>query len=156
MLRNIETQFFLSLMAFGKSVNISPARCRERIYLWSWGLGSQPEIEAGSQWWQHDILATRPVVSDKGPGPLALQERILTKTESSEASKVLRGKKSTVHVNRHTGRLRERESLNSWWFELLLWGTSSGFPSASHFWFAWFTVHIWYISGSSHVCTHNS
>ena len=24
------------------------------------------------------------------------------------------------------------------------------------FWFAWFTVHIWYISGSSHVCTHVS
>ena len=33
MLRNIETQFFLSLMAFGKSVNISPARWREMIYL---------------------------------------------------------------------------------------------------------------------------
>ena len=32
------------------------------------------------------ILATRPVVSDKGPGPSALQERILTKTESSEIS----------------------------------------------------------------------
>ena len=33
MLRNIEIQFFLSLMAFGKSVNISPARWREMIYL---------------------------------------------------------------------------------------------------------------------------
>ena len=32
------------------------------------------------------ILAIRPVVSDKGPGPLALQKRISKKTESSEAS----------------------------------------------------------------------
>ena len=31
------------------------------------------------------ILATRPVVSDKGPGPSALQ-RIHTKVESSETS----------------------------------------------------------------------
>ena len=36
-------------------------------------------------------------------------------------------------MNRHTGRLRERESLNSWQSELLLWGISSGFPLASHF-----------------------
>ena len=38
------------------------------------------------------ILATRPVVSDKGPGPSALQERILTKTESSEISKKVKVK----------------------------------------------------------------
>ena len=36
-------------------------------------------------------------------------------------------------MNRHTGRLRERESLNSWQFELLLWGISSGFLLAGHF-----------------------
>ena len=45
---------------------------------WSWitsacsglerGLGSQPETEAGTRWWKHQILATRPAVSDKGPG----------------------------------------------------------------------------------------
>ena len=47
-----------------------------------------------------------PVVSDKGPGPLGLQKRISTKTESSEASKIfLRRKKSTVHVYR--GRVPE-------------------------------------------------
>ena len=40
-----------------------------------------------------------PVVSHKGPGPLCLQKRISTKTESSEASKMfLRRKKSTVSV----------------------------------------------------------
>ena len=36
-------------------------------------------------------------------------------------------------MNRHTGRLRERELLNSWQFELLLWGISSGFLLAGHF-----------------------
>ena len=45
---------------------------------WSWitsacsglerGLGSQPETEAGTRWWKHQNLATRPAVSDKGPG----------------------------------------------------------------------------------------
>ena len=51
-------------------------------------MGSQPETEAGSQWGEHQILATRPVVSDKGPGPLALQKRIPTKMESNEPNKV--------------------------------------------------------------------
>ena len=71
-------------------------------------LGSQPEVEAGSLWRKHQILATSPVVSDKGPGPLALQKRIPTKMESSEASIYLEEKKSTVCVGRHTGRVRER------------------------------------------------
>ena len=54
------------------------------------------------------MLATRPVVSDKGPGPPALQERISTKRESSGASQVCIGrKKSAVPTDRHTGRLRE-------------------------------------------------
>ena len=53
------------------------------------------------------MLATRPVVSDKGAGSLALQKIISTKTESSEASKVFtRRRKSTIHVERHTHRLR--------------------------------------------------
>ena len=37
-------------------------------------MGSQPETEAGSQWGEHQILATRPVVSDKGPGPLVCRK----------------------------------------------------------------------------------
>ena len=46
---------------------------------------------------------------------------------------LLEGKR--VHVGRHTGRLREREShwvTPSWLFESLLWGISSGFPLANH------------------------
>ena len=51
-----------------------------------WGLASQVEIEAGSRQWEQQILTTGPVVSDKGPGFLALQKRIPTKTECNEAS----------------------------------------------------------------------
>ena len=50
------------------------------------GLSSQVEIEAGSWQWEQQILTTGPVVSDKGPGFLALQKRIPTKMECSEAS----------------------------------------------------------------------
>ena len=53
------------------------------------------------------MLATRPVVSDKGPGPSALQTKTSTERESSGASQVcIQRKKSTVPVDRHTGRLR--------------------------------------------------
>ena len=45
---------------------------------------------------------------------------------------LLREKKSTIRVNRHTGRLRERVTL-SWQFESLLWGISSRFPLTNHF-----------------------
>ena len=40
----------------------------------------------------------------------------------------------------------------SWQFEFPVWGISSRFPSQS-FWFAWFTVHIWYIPP---MCAHTS
>ena len=43
------------------------------------GLGSQPEIQAGLCQRKHQILATRPVVSDKGPGPSALHKRKVVK-----------------------------------------------------------------------------
>ena len=59
--------------------------------------------EFGARLWQlkHQILATRPVVSDKGPGPLALQKRIPTKMESSEPSKgCIKRKKGTIHVDK--------------------------------------------------------
>ena len=49
------------------------------------------------------------MVSDKGLSPLALQKRIPTKTKSSETSEVfIRRTKSTVCVDRHTGRFKER------------------------------------------------
>ena len=44
------------------------------------------------------ILAARPVVSDKGPGPSALEKRIPTKMESSETSTGFIWRQSTHHV----------------------------------------------------------
>ena len=89
----------------------------------------------GSQEWEHQILVTRPVVSDKGPGPSALQKRIPTKMESGKTNKVfIKRKKNTVHVDRNIGGLGERVShwiTPFWWFEFLLWGISSGFPLAN-------------------------
>ena len=55
------------------------------------------------------MLVSRAVVSDKGPGPSVLQQRVSTKTESSKASIYLE-EKSTVHVDIHSGRLRGRVS----------------------------------------------
>ena len=46
------------------------------------------------------------MVSDKGPGPSALQKRISTTKESSEKSELLiRRKKTTVPWDRQTGGL---------------------------------------------------
>ena len=46
------------------------------------GLDSQMEIEAILWQWEHQILTTRPEVSDKGPGSMALQKRISTKMKT--------------------------------------------------------------------------
>ena len=43
-------------------------------------------------------LAARPVVSDKGPGPLAFQKRIATKMESSKTSQVFIKRKRAQYV----------------------------------------------------------
>ena len=76
-----------------------------------WGLGSQPGTEVVWWRWKHQVLATRPVVNDKGAGPWTLQKRISAKKESSEARKVfIRRKKSTVRVDRQMGRLRGKVS----------------------------------------------
>lgn len=88
------------------------------IYLISSGLGLQ-QLEmglgfpardwTGSWQWKDQILAIRPVVRDKGSDPSALEKRISTKMGSSEASEeFFRKKKSTLHVDTHTGRFRGR------------------------------------------------
>ena len=75
-------------------------------------------------------------------------------TESSKTSVYWEEKKSTVSVDRHTGGFTESCTL------LVVWITFMG-----HFFqvssdglscFAWFWVHIWYISGSSRVCVYTS
>ena len=67
------------------------------------GLGSQPETGPGQ-----GGESTRPVVSDKGPGPSALQKRISTKMESNETKYLLRAKKSTVCADRYMGARSKR------------------------------------------------
>jgi len=101
-----------------------------------WGLGSQSEIEAGSRQWRRQILATRPVVRDKGPDPSALQKRISTETESTEASKVfIRREKRVQYVWIDTWADSEGESLScalvAVW--IIFWGLFSSFPLANHF-----------------------
>ena len=63
---------------------------------------------------------------------MALQKKNSTKTESSKTNYLLREKKSTGRVDRHTGGLRERVA-PSWQFESHLWGVSSVFPLTNHF-----------------------
>ena len=60
------------------------------------GLGCQPETEARPQQWEHQTLTTRPVVSDKSPGPSALQERTSLKMESSKARSVCIWRKNSI------------------------------------------------------------
>ena len=48
-------------------------------------LASQPEMGWATVE-KHQILATRPMVSDKDPGPSVLQKRFSTNMESSEAN----------------------------------------------------------------------
>ena len=75
-------------------------------------MGSQPETEAGLQVVKHQILATRSAVSDKGPGPSALQKRISTKTESSEVSEVFIKGKRVQYMRIETQADSEGESLS--------------------------------------------
>ena len=75
------------------------------VYLISGGLGlpwlGLPGRDLGQ------ILTTRPAVSGKGPGPLALQKRIPTELGRSEAGKVfVKRKKNAVCINR----LAQKES----------------------------------------------
>ena len=76
------------------------------------GFGSQPEIGVGSRQWKHQILITRPVVSDKGPGPSAMHKRIPTKMESSEASTLFIKRKRVQYVWIGTWADSEREYLS--------------------------------------------
>ena len=108
-------------------------------------------------WWEYQILAARPEVSDKGPGPSTMQKRIPTKMESSEASEVfIKRKNNTVPMDRHMGRIRgivpelpPHGTLNHWYGPCLLD-------------FLWPIIliclipspHLVYISNFPRVCMH--
>ena len=95
------------------------------------GLGSHAETEVRSQKWEHQILVT---------GPTRVLAFQLCRKEFPQRWKVVKKskifitrKKSTVHVDIHTGGQthkwvqRELMSLPLWWPELLLWDISSTF-----------------------------
>ena len=75
------------------------------------------------------MLVSRAVVSDKGPGPSALQKRIPTKTESNEISKLFIRRKNSTQKSRYTSKLGV---MASWQFKSLFWGICSRFSLASH------------------------
>ena len=63
-------------------------------------------------------------------------------------------KKNIVHVDTHKGGLRGRvpgHALMAVWITLI--GHFFWVSFGQSLWFAWFTIHIWYISESSHVYT---
>ena len=91
-------------------------------------LGFPARDWAGWWWRKRQILATRLVIIDKSPGPLALPKRIPTKTGSGETSKVFIKRKRAQCVWLGPQANSELLSRALGQFELLLWGISSGFP----------------------------
>ena len=71
------------------------------------GLGIPAGDWAGLWWREHLILPTRLVISDKSPGPLALQKRIPTKMARSKIKYTFRGKEYRM-CRKHMGGLRGR------------------------------------------------
>ena len=96
------------------------------------GFRFRSEIEVRSRQWEHQILAARPVVSDKALALQLCRKEFLQRWKVETSKLFIRRKKSTVRVDGHTGGLRERDA-PSWKFESLLWGISSRFPLANHF-----------------------
>ena len=89
------------------------------------GFQPLPVTEVGSQQWEYQILATRPLVSDKAVALRLCGKRIPARTESSETSTVFirkKKKQSTVLV-----RVGSERVAPSWQFKSLIWGISSGF-----------------------------
>ena len=121
---------------------------------WS-GAWVPSQTEAEWCWWEHQILAARPVVCDKGSGPLALQKRIPIRWKVLKQVFIKR-KKSTICVDREADSEGESPSctLVEVWIIFMRYFFQVSFRQS--FWFACFIVHSCYISGSSHVCTHDS
>ena len=91
---------------------ISSGLSLQQLEVGLWFLARDP---VRLQLWEHQILATRLVVSDKN---LALQicRKFLQRRKVVKQIKHLwKGKKSTVHVDRHMDRLKESHSLMVTW-----------------------------------------
>ena len=117
-----------------------------------WGLSSQPEIEARVQRWEHQILATRSVTRT-----VALQlcrKEFPQRQKEVKQVKYLLGGKRVPYVFIGTWADSDGERVEtSWQVKSLVSGHFFWVPLGQSFWFARFTVHIWYISGSSYMLT---
>ena len=131
------------------------------------GLGSWPEIEVRPRQWEHWILTTRPVASDKALALRLCRKEFPQRQRVVKQAKCLLGGKRVQYVWIDTLVGSERQScppgsLNHLYGAFLpgfLWPVilicvvqSPYLVYGQSFWFAWFRVRIWYISGSSHVC----
>lgn len=111
---------------------------------------SGQRLKSGPQKWEHWILTTRPVVSDK---TMALR---FAEKDSHKRWKVVKHVKcllggKRVAVDGHVSRRRESPSFT--WSAPLTGSIYSAFHQS--FCFAWFWVHSWRtLSRSPHVCTH--
>ena len=98
-----------------------------------WDFGSWPDIAVWPPWWECWILATRLVVSNKAMALQLCKKRIPTKTESSETSQVLIGRKRVHYVRIDTWVGSESCTLMVVWITFM--GISSRFPLANFFFF---------------------
>ena len=88
------------------------------------GLGFPARDQAGLQQGEHQTLAARPVVSNKGPGPSALQKKTSMNMESSEANKVF------IKIQREFACNAEHTGDMAW---IPGWERSPGVGMATHF-----------------------
>ena len=123
-----------------------------------WGLGSQPGTEVVWWRWKHQVLATRPVVSDKGPGLWLWRKEFPQRWKVVKQVFIGRKKYSTC------GQTHGQTQRASPWF-----AESHPCGSVNYFYGTFLpsflcpiiliclvTVCIWDISGSSHVCSYIS
>ena len=108
---------------------------------WPWpewlgaGFGFPAGSWAGSRWWEHRILASRPVVSDKGPGLWLRRKEFPQRPRSVKQVNCLLGGKSVWYVwtdTRADSGWESHWAAPLWQFGLLLWDISSRFPLADH------------------------
>ena len=114
------------------------------------GASAPARDEVGLQQSERCIVAARPSVSER-PSPFGFAEENSHKESGEQV--FIRRKMCTVHVDRHAGGLREsrpRDSLSD------VMGRFLQVSPGQSFWLAWFRVRIWYVSRSSHMCTHVS
>ena len=126
--------------------------------VWSRVLVLRLETEAKSRQWENQILAIRPVVSDKALTLQLCRKEFLQRWKVVKQVKCLLRSKIVQSVWKDTRVLSGRESCwvaPSWQLESLLWGISSRFPLANRLNFPG-SLSIFGISQDPPMCAHTS